>query len=296
MTGFFSRRAVPRARFVTKWPVECALALGPLGVKVFPAKKKLPRIKGWQDLASCDPARILEWEAQFPLTAFAARTGHASGVAVIDVDDARGAASLARLEGEHGALPPTWRTRSGREGPGFHLWFGLDPSAPEPRNGASVVAPGIDIRGRGGLILLPGAPHASGRRYAWEVSPSEVQLAPLPPAWAAIIPISGEKRIGGGSRVGARGSGARRTGRIVMGDGDEGQGYQGPINSLCCAYFAADRDAPFGPLLEALSDAIERAPRDPKRDMTRYFDPNYLEEAAEKARDFIVNNSENADD
>lgn len=47
-------------------------------------------------------------------------TGAISGVWVLDVDGDGGAASLAALEAEHGKLPDTWVSSTGR---GWHVWL-----------------------------------------------------------------------------------------------------------------------------------------------------------------------------
>ena len=44
------------------------------------------------------------------------------------------------------------------------------------------LAPGIDLRGDGGFIVVPPSRHESGRRYAWDLAahPEETPLAPAP--------------------------------------------------------------------------------------------------------------------
>ena len=50
---------------------------------------------------------------------------------------------------------------------------------------ASVVAPGIDIRGDGGVVILPPSVHFDKQhkpdgRYTWIVGPKSADFAPLP--------------------------------------------------------------------------------------------------------------------
>jgi bifunctional DNA primase/polymerase-like protein/primase-like protein len=105
---------------------------------------------------------------------------------VIDIDPRHGGdESFAALEREHGEMPLTWRTITG--GGGEHVLFAC-PDGVEIRN---VVAEqtenpplgrGIDIRARGGYIVVPPSRHISGRPYAWSVDhhPADVELAPAP--------------------------------------------------------------------------------------------------------------------
>jgi hypothetical protein len=102
------------------------------------------------------------------------------GLVVVDVDPHKGGAdSLARLEGEHGELPLTWRSLTG--GGGEHVFFRA-PAGAEARNSVATLAPGIDIRAAGGYVVGPPSLHLSGRRYAWSVDhhPDETPLADAP--------------------------------------------------------------------------------------------------------------------
>ena len=62
-------------------------------------------------------------------------------------------------------------------GRGRHAFFKM-PRSPV-RNSAGKMAPGIDVRGDGGYVLVPPSMHPSGRPYAWSVdSAGEFALAP----------------------------------------------------------------------------------------------------------------------
>ena len=100
-----------------------------------------------------------------------------SAVCVVDVDGEAGAASLARLVGAHGALPPTPTVTTAR---GLHFYF-ADPDG-VIRNSASKLGEGIDTRGVGGYVLAPPSVHPSGAVYRWALRRGlhEVDLAPLP--------------------------------------------------------------------------------------------------------------------
>jgi hypothetical protein len=126
---------------------------------------KHPRMPEWQKHATTDTGTVTGWWERWP----DANVGIATGgpFFVLDVDpDKGGDVSLAQLTAEHGPLPttPTQRTGSG----GTHYLFG----APFPvTNSAGRVAPGLDIRGEGGQIVV--APSVSARGpYVWTVSPA----------------------------------------------------------------------------------------------------------------------------
>lgn len=145
-----------------------------------PSPGKHPRI-AWEPaqvaVASVDQVR--HWWGRWPEAGVGVVTGPVSGVVVLDVDPRNGGdESLARLQGRFGVLATTVETRTG--GGGRHLWFrhpgGAVPSGP--------VAPGLDVKADGGLVVIPPTRHASGRRYEWSggAGPGEVALA-APPSW-----------------------------------------------------------------------------------------------------------------
>jgi hypothetical protein len=101
-------------------------------------------------------------------------TGRRSGVLAVDVDPRHGGAdSLTELEQQHGELPETWRSRTG--GGGEHILLAANQ---EIRNSAGRLAPGLDIRGDGGFIVLPPSEHVSGQQYEWIHTPASLAAAP----------------------------------------------------------------------------------------------------------------------
>lgn len=89
-------------------------------------------------------------------------------------------------------VPVTVEAETG--GGGRHLYF-THPGG-EVRNRAGM-APGLDLRGDGGMIIAPPSIHPSGRPCRWRKgrSPSEVDLAPLP-AWILTPRFGGDDRHG----------------------------------------------------------------------------------------------------
>lgn len=152
------------------WPVFPLHAIAPDGLctcrnKHCSSPGKHPRTKNGLSDASMDPAQIREWWKTWPLANVAIRTG--VGLVVLDVDpDKGGAESLAALEQSHGALPRTYEVVTGRGG--RHLYFRAAGTVP---NSASLIGPGLDIRGDGGYVVSP--PSATAREYAVDLGGGE---------------------------------------------------------------------------------------------------------------------------
>jgi RecA-family ATPase len=138
---------------------------------------KHPRIRGGLTNASTDPERITTWWHQWPLANIGLRTGIT--LWALDIDPRKGGdTELYHLEETHGELPETPRSKTG--GGGNHLVFALPPEGTVFNK--VDVAPGIDVRGDGGYIIMPPSYHASGHQYAWDVVDlEETALAQAPP-------------------------------------------------------------------------------------------------------------------
>lgn len=129
-------------------------------VPVFPCipNKKLPDTEhGFKD-ATSDQIQITRWWTEKPDRNLAACPDDA-GCFVIDADGNEGQAQLALWEALHGPFPSTLRVRT--PSGGTHIWcVGRRPSS------IKTFAPGIDIRGIGGYVLLPPS-IVDGREYAF---------------------------------------------------------------------------------------------------------------------------------
>lgn len=125
---------------------------------------KHPRtIHGVKD-ATTDPAQIHAWWAKWPKANVGLATGKVSGFFALDVDPRHGGDdSLAKLEREHGPLPPTFTVRTGSGGRHFYFLMPADGAPLKNRIGLS---PGIDIRADGGYVVAPPSIHVSGGPYA----------------------------------------------------------------------------------------------------------------------------------
>lgn len=157
-----------------------ATALARLGLSVFPVRggSKTPAILNWRSRATADLAALNALFHDHPATNLGVATGPASRVFVLDIDckGADGYESLARLQEAHGQLPATWRSQT--PSGGAHLWFAM----PEDRPMGNRVgfAPGLDIRGDGGFVVVP--PSCVGGPYAW-ISPPDACPPAQAPSW-----------------------------------------------------------------------------------------------------------------
>lgn len=136
---------------------------------------KHPRVAHGSKDASCDPAVIRAWWDRWPDANVGIATGQASGLLALDVDGAQGEQSLVDLAQRGFILPDTYSVRTGSGG--AHHYFAW-PEGADVRNSARKIAPGLDIRGVGGVVAAPPSMHKSGRRY--EVSESAIDAAPCP--------------------------------------------------------------------------------------------------------------------
>jgi hypothetical protein len=144
--------------------------------QLFPvrAKGKEPLIDDWPNQASTDPTRLKFWLRRFPGCNWAAATGLGSGFFVLDVDGEEGLHSLAQFERSGKSLPETLTVRTGR---GSHLYFAY-PDKNIIRNSAAKLAPGLDIRGAGGYVVIPPSVHFSGSVYGFVRE--DCAIAPAP--------------------------------------------------------------------------------------------------------------------
>ena len=154
--------------------LDAALAYAARGFPVFPClpRAKEPAITRGFHAATTNPETIRRlWLIADRNIGIA--TGMASRVWILDVDGEDGEASLRGLEAKHGALPATWESLTAR---GRHVWFRCD--SPVPCS-AGKVAPGVDVRGDGGYVVVPPSIHPCGRAYVWSVDRAdELAVAP----------------------------------------------------------------------------------------------------------------------
>lgn len=145
---------------------------------------KHPRLDDWPGKATTDPAQIRRWWERWPQASIGIVPGAASGIAIVDVDPRNGGTeSLEELQRLYRPFPETPMVLSG--GRGQHYYFALDADVP-----CIEIAPGIDFLADGHhYAIAPPSLHASGRRYAWELSQDldDTALAPLPDWLIALV-------------------------------------------------------------------------------------------------------------
>jgi hypothetical protein len=148
-----------------------------VGVPVFPVEvngKSPLTTHGFKD-ATTDPMRIRRWWNRWPEANIAVPTGQVSGFIALDVDGELGWESLHDLEREHGLLPRTSSVCTPRGGQHFYfLWPGY------PVKNTTGIAPGLDVRGDGGYVLVPPSRTLDGA-YRWD----EVCPPARMPEWVA---------------------------------------------------------------------------------------------------------------
>jgi hypothetical protein len=140
---------------------------------------KHPRLRGWQRLAATDPAVVGEWWRRWPTANLGLATGRRFDV--LDLDGDQGVEAL------RAALPITPTEHPGpvarTGGGGWHLLY-----APTGLGNRVGLLPGVDWRGRGGLIVAPPSQHASGHRYTW-AQPLTATLPEVPAGlWRLLAP------------------------------------------------------------------------------------------------------------
>lgn len=149
-----------------------------LGFPVFPVgldKKPMVRWKEFQTRFPTD-FEIAEWEKKFPNAGIGCVTGPFSKILVIDVDGSKGMNTQTLL---NFPLPITRISKTPR---GYHYFFKWHSRMEKYITTISDIQPGIDIRGKGGYVVVPS--EAMPDRE-WKLQEA---LADLPDQWYSIIP------------------------------------------------------------------------------------------------------------
>ena len=155
--------------------LDAALSYAAQGLAVFPleAQGKKPITKHGLKDATTNLDTVRAMFTAYPFSNIGMACGKQSGGVVvvdIDIDDEKGTDgndSLREWERDHGELPETAMTLTGRGGNHYiYRTKGLTKSRIACKEG-------IDIRADGGYIVLPPSIHPNGTQYTWEYDISE---------------------------------------------------------------------------------------------------------------------------
>ena len=156
---------------------SAALDYAARGWEVFPAppgeKKSCKAAKysgGIKWGKTTDPKTVNKDFRKFPDANIGVATGVASGIFVIEADtpeghDVDGLASIKALEAEHGALPDTLMAIS--PSGSVHRYFNHPGAQIKVWNSDGKIAPGVDIRGDGGMVIAPPSIKPNVGIYKW---------------------------------------------------------------------------------------------------------------------------------
>jgi Bifunctional DNA primase/polymerase, N-terminal/AAA domain/Primase C terminal 2 (PriCT-2) len=180
--------------YVAEWEgaprcLEAALTYAARGWAVFPAPRGTKKSHKAAELSdgrkwgkASDPDQIRHDFERWPEANVGIPAGEENGFWVLEADTPEGhgvdgIANLRALEAEYGKLPVTLMAES--PSGSIHYYFKYPIDSTEIRNSASEVAPGIDVRGQGGMVLAPPSVKAGTKNgaYTWI---SNVELVDAP--------------------------------------------------------------------------------------------------------------------
>ncbi len=172
----YARRGWPVLPIHTPAQGKCSCLKGDC-----PHPGKHPRTQHGLKDATTDESVIRRWWDMWPDANVAVATGAASGLVALDIDPRHGGdKNLQALEARHGPLPVTVTAHTG--GGGFHKLFVHPGGRVKNCTGDGALAPGVEVKGDGGYIVVAPSLHVSGQPYVWEIGaePDEFPIAILP--------------------------------------------------------------------------------------------------------------------
>ena len=175
--------------------VESALALARAGFYIYPSPKKdgAARVR-WREGSTREVATITKWWSQWPDDLICLDCGK-SEIGVIDIDTLEGhgvdgEGALFDIQMKYDFLPDTLEAETPSKG--RHLFF-RDPGS-LLKSTASKIGPGIDTRGRGGMIVLAPSIIKGKGAYRW-LNEFKIRDLPKIPQW--ILEKCGEPNMSG---------------------------------------------------------------------------------------------------
>jgi hypothetical protein len=149
---------------------EGALRFHKMGFNVVPIRyqTKIPSVAWGQfQTQRISRTQLARWINKFA-SGVGVIAGASSNIVVIDTDGAEGEAVLCDWGAAHGPLPTTLTIRSG-SGRGVHRYF-QHPGGGQWVKSVSYSSIKLDIKGDGGIVVLPPTLHKSGARYTVEIA------------------------------------------------------------------------------------------------------------------------------
>jgi len=152
---------------------------------------KHPIDRGWQR-AKPDSTRIrAAFVHRKPTPNLGWVMGGEQRYVALDVDGEVGLHSLSRLVSDHGELPETLKSRSGRLRGEHHIFRCPEHLALDAiKNDTNVLGPGLDVRATGGQIVVCPSVHHNGQRYQWQNAGPVADL----PTWLYRLLVSPQTR------------------------------------------------------------------------------------------------------
>jgi hypothetical protein len=137
--------------------------------------------------ATSDPDEIVRDFTRWPDARIGIPTGIGNNLVVVDTDTIEGHGvdgfiGRRELESKYGPLPETYQVLS--PSGSTHDYFQHPGKGIKIPNSASVIAPGVDIRGDGGMVIGAGSVNPDGRSYRLI---NDLPIAPLPEAWIELV-------------------------------------------------------------------------------------------------------------
>lgn len=197
---------------------DCALVYAKQGFPVFPLgkyrendtgeKAKKPACKHGLKDGTTDTTAVaaLFTSEDFNVGCATGRRDDGKYLVVVDVDPGHGGdSSWQELIAKYPEIDTA--TSCVETGTGGRHYYYL--SDVEIRNSASVLAPGVDIRGEGGYVVLPPSRHPNGNKYRWLKAPKgKDDYVSFPPPLLALLHSNN-----GSSKNSQQGQGASRNDR-----------------------------------------------------------------------------------
>jgi hypothetical protein len=152
--------------------------------------------------ATNNPLQVRSDFARWPYAGVGVPTGPENGFWVLECDtpeghDVDGLAALQALAAEHGALPPTLMAESPSGSVHRYFKWPSDGSLPI-KNSASEIAPGVDVKGDGGMVLAPPTLRPGKGVYRWL---NDLPIAEAPAWLLELVPRKGESEPYEGSET-----------------------------------------------------------------------------------------------